>query len=712
VDLDGDVREEDFQLEHVKLAMGRAPLGTLSSFLPGIEQLEGNLRGDVFLRGDPRDIERLEASVFLAADGLEVPGIDGEAEASLTTSLSRGRWSIADGLLETCDDRLAFACASNLEDPMAVKFDRIGGSLFGEPFEAREPPLVLLCGGGLAVSPCKWNVLGGEVELDFAWSAGEGPAGFLRAQGLRAATWARRAIPSWSPQGVVSLEAELHGADSAPLAPGWLEMRAIVDEGSVRVGTTDVSGLRLEASLEMDGERLAVPSVVVRRGRDELSVHGDFPSLLGLLTDSPGPLPLDARFTVRVSSVAELPLGVGGLRDLDGQVSVAGRLAGIWRGNPAEFFSSLRLEADAEVAGGKLKPHGDFPPISDVRGRLRLEGDTIAVRGMEGRVRDSSFQLQGKAGVSLPWEAGGAGLKGSNLEFRADDVLLVRTSDLRVRGDLDLRWSGTWERPSLAGDVKITRAYYLKDVVLSTSMRGPRRPFHLLAIKEPPFDSLDLDIKLKANRTITIKNNLVNTMATADLRLGGKGSEPVLTGSISTDEGEARFANATLKVRNSLVEFLPADPLNPRLQIALGERIRGYAVSMFIAGTLEEPEVILDSSPPMEREKLLVLITTGLTLDEIEDRGVDRVAATQAALYFGRGLLRHFSGGDPTESSFFDRFSLGVESARSAEYEDPLRVEYRIVEDLLFPKDEVLLQGERDTYGDYNLNVGMRFELD
>jgi hypothetical protein len=30
----------------------------------------------------------------------------------------------------------------------------------------------------------------------------------------------------------------------------------------------------------------------------------------------------------------------------------------------------------------------------------------------------------------------------------------------------------------------------------------------------------------------------------------------------------------------------------------------------------------------------------------------------------------------------------------------------------LLRRDEVFLQGERDTYGDYNMSAGFRFELD
>jgi hypothetical protein len=172
------------------------------------------------------------------------------------------------------------------------------------------------------------------------------------------------------------------------------------------------------------------------------------------------------------------------------------------------------------------------------------------------------------------------------------------------------------------------------------------------------------------------------------------------------------LGNAGLNIANAYVEFLEGDPLNPRLSILLEDTIRSYTVTVSITGTLREPEVLLDSSPPLERERILVLISTGMTFDEIEGEGAERVAAVQAAVYLGRRIGRYLSGGDPTEKSFLERFSLESESARSSRYEDPIRVDFQVFEGVVLRKDEIFLQGERDTYGDYNFNVGIRFELE
>src|SRR5262249_45984493 len=156
--------------------------------------------------------------------------------------------------------------------------------------------------------------------------------------------------------------------------------------------------------------------------------------------------------------------------------------------------------------------------------------------------------------------------------------------------------------------------------------RGGPRPIELFSLPEPPFSNLRFDLSVRSDREIQIRNNLVSTKASADLHLGGTGKEPLLTGTVSTDEGDVSFWEASLILRSALVEFTASDPMDPKLQIVLGQTIRGYDITVTITGTLAEPEVSMDSSPPLERQKLFVLITTGYTTEEIGEQGAGEVA--------------------------------------------------------------------------------------
>jgi translocation and assembly module TamB len=186
-----------------------------------------------------------------------------------------------------------------------------------------------------------------------------------------------------------------------------------------------------------------------------------------------------------------------------------------------------------------------------------------------------------------------------------------------------------------------------------------------------------------------------------------------LTGTLSTDEGTVRFGNSRLRIGSALLEFEARDPYNPSLRATLRQDIRGYRVTVSVTGSLEDPEVLLDSSPPLEREKLVVLIATGQTLEQIEDQGIERFAAIETVKYVGRSVADYLSSGaDPTEKGFLDRFTLETEGATKTYLEELYRVEFLVEEDLLLDRSRLFLQSERDWYGDYNFNVGFRLEIE
>jgi len=526
-----------------------------------------------------------------------------------------------------------------------------------------------------------------------------------------AALLARFKVPG-DPEGIlscdVSVAATVGGNRLAPEAN--VDLRIV--DGAWGVDEKRITGVGVDVRVRAEEEERLLADVLVKVGTDWVRAQAESP-----IVWSPAPMPApgsraQGRVEIDVTEVAAFRFLRGsGLRELGGGVSAEGRFSAELSANAADIVRSADVEMDLNVREGVVKARGDLPPLSGIQGHIIVGNSGATVQKITGRIRDATFDIAGSLEVQWPWNPGGAAITDVDLELTAKNAVLFRTKSLRVRGDVGLRWKGPWNRSTLEGGIQITRGYYIQNISLAPG-RGPSRPLQLFSFQDEPLRSVRLNLGIRADRTIIIRNNLVSTRATADLRLTGTGYEPALSGTISTDEGRVSLGNAGLDIANAFVEFLEADPLNPRLNILLEDTIRSYTVTVSITGTLREPEVLLDSSPPLERERILVLISTGMTIDEIEGQGAERVAAVQAAVYLGRRIARYFSGGDPTEKSFFDRFSLQSESARTSRYEDPIRVEFQIVEDVILDEDEVFLQGERDTYGDYNFNVGIRFELD
>lgn len=707
----GRVREEDLLIEDAHLSVAPAPLGELGGLVPEATGLDGAFEADAFFEGFAERPETYEANAVARAEGVRGLAGDRSIEAAIAARLAACGVQVEEARVRAGASEASFALAAAAEIPLRAAFTKLEGTIEGTPFEAAVPPVVEVDLAGYRIGPTVLSLLGGGVAFAVEGELGGRTDAWAAARSIGLGAILDPLDLAGDPDGVVSADVSLRlpGGTGDELE---LEARARITDLGWTVGERRITGAGASIRARGDAGRLILDEARVERGADRVILSASVPVEWG------GPTPallagerLSASFEAQVAEIADLPISFRDFRDVGGRVAVEGTASTSLAAGLDGALRAARVEAEVLLTGGTLKLYGDAPPLTGVVADISLAGRDVVVRSLTGSTRGSDFRIVGKAVVRPPWEKGGAGIEEVDFRLRSEGALLVRTPHVRVRGDLDVNWKGPWGGAVLGGELKISRAYYTQDIALLPG-RGASLPLQLFSIKEPPFADLRFALHVRGDRSIVIRNNLLSTHATADLLLGGTGREPAVSGTLSAREGAVNFGNARLTLRSGLVEFLETDPLNPRLNIVLGDTIRSYSVTVSVSGTMEEPEVLLDSSPPLERERVLVLIATGLTFDEIEERGVDRVAAVQAAVYMGRRIARYFSTGDPTEASFFDRLSIYAESSRSSRYEDPLRVEFRAFENLLFDKDEVFLQGERDAYGDYNFNAGFRFELD
>ncbi len=712
----GLFHEEDLRVENGAIGVSRlllAELARLGVLPERFAAWAGEVALEVFFQGTAGDPSSFAGAGGFRATGMTSGGGEPETDLAAAVRLAACQLRVEDGALRRCEDEVRFDLGAGMDLPptsFAASFERLRGSVMGAAFETVEPPVVEVGAAGFRVEPCSFRAVGGMVDVLADGSAAEGVTAMVRASSVDLSFLAG-ALPGLEPRGTLTLDAAFDSAAADRRRGPFLEAEARVLHGSLLLAGERIRDVDVSSRIAITSDALEIHDLRLSRGGDRASVTASIPVVWNPLPVPADGEPFDAKLSLDIADIGAVPHLAAGFRELGGRVVVNGAARGRVPGGAIETWNDMDLFALVSVLGGTIKRYEDFPPITGVDAELRLERGRISVERLTGNVHDASFTVSGDVDAWLPWQPGGPGIRGVDLRLVSRSALLVRRTDLRVRGDLDLRWHGPWESSRLEGDVNIHRAYYLDDVSLTPS-RGARLPLRLFSFRDAPLDALRFDVKVKSDRGITVRNNLVSTRASANLVLGGTGLEPVLTGTVSTDEGTVRFADSALKLRNSFVELVPEDPLNPRLHIVIGETIRGYAVTVAVTGTLDGPEVLLDSAPPLEREKVLVLIATGLTIEEIEERGVSRVAAVKAAKYVGFRIARYFSRGDPTERTFLDRFSLETESARSAQLEDPIRVEYRLIERLIRENDELFLQGERDAYGDYNFNLGVRFELD
>ncbi len=518
--------------------------------------------------------------------------------------------------------------------------------------------------------------------------------------------------------GNLSSNALASSADNASDKTEWKgEASLKVKEGSFKNERVDLDNLTSEIDFQFDDGLIDVQKLSAIRGPD--SIHGSgklaFPSPPSE-DSNPSSTELKYQFKLQGNleylqswfpNLSEIRRIGGGLSfdvDLNGTPSepvLGGTL------NLKDLRASLpRNQGELTEIAGQIQVDQNQIRILDTlsakfKGEpIQLKGDLTHASKLFGSPKGSS---QGDERHSLSESP--IPIKVVNLSVDTGVLNLIPASlanEFRAYGAVHLTLVGPPNELEVRGKVDLRRAFLFKRMQLLAE-RNPL-PLEYFSFDEAPLKGLKFDVAIRCDNNFHVKNNLLNLSADVDLHLKGTGESPYFVGRIFSDNGSVRLPSTTsLKVDQLLVELLEKEPYNPHLQIKLINRLRGYDVDVFVHGDFERPEVTLNSFPPLEREKLLILVTTGYTLDDINRTGAEKVAVLQAAKYLGFLLADYFSEAGEGKS-FLDDFTLETEGARKIQGEDLIRLEYRL-------NDHFFLQGERDFYEDYNLNLGYRLQF-
>ena len=258
-----------------------------------------------------------------------------------------------------------------------------------------------------------------------------------------------------------------------------------------------------------------------------------------------------------------------------------------------------------------------------------------------------------------------------NLRLQGKDALLYRDEGLRVRADSDLTLSGPVSALLLTGEVALTNSLYQKTFSVVNLFSGGEKSSKraapgstAISFPEPPLRNMRFDVHLTARQPFRIETTVVRGRARPDLRLTGTGLLPILRGPILVDAAQVILPSGTLEVERGSVLFGEKDPGRPVLDFGGRMQVSGYEITAQIGGTLDSPEVVLASNPPLMQEELLLFVLTGAPPASGGASG-DSVSAvaTPMAVYLGKGVVDEILGGaEPPK----DPISRGGWSCRSA----------------------------------------------
>ncbi len=261
----------------------------------------------------------------------------------------------------------------------------------------------------------------------------------------------------------------------------------------------------------------------------------------------------------------------------------------------------------------------NFPSVSDLEGTLTFAGSSLRPQ-LTGYMGDGRFHLTGSAVTD------GLKIRDYDLAFKGTDLTYAKSGVYRIDFDADVTLKGSWPAPRLSGRVDVVDAlyskpFYVRDLIL--------KPFEDPSTATGPgsLDAVTLDVLVKNSGDLKIKNNIAEIYLLADLHVGGTVARPETRGAFTITDGEIRLFGEDFILQEGRLEYIDPSRKEPYLTLKAEQDIPPlYTVEVELKGFLSNLEINLNSTPPLPREDVVSLISTGLTLEELRRSGRSRTS--------------------------------------------------------------------------------------
>ncbi len=365
------------------------------------------------------------------------------------------------------------------------------------------------------------------------------------------------------------------------------------------------------------------------------------------------------------------------------------------------------ITGNIQIAQGIVRFVPIIPAVSSIDGTIQADKTGITNIDIKGEMGKAPVAVSGKALFPLnPLP------EVVDVRITGENALLARNLDLRVRGDVDLKFTDSGDGDyTVSGTVAVTDTLFTQDLELisfSSSGANPDQDLQLFSLGTPWAENVNFDAEITADRTIRVENNLARGDLSANLHLGGTALVPEPTGKVTTVSSIATLPLTTLQIETASLEFPLENPFTPEIMARASVRLRGYDLTAYVSGPLEDFGITISSTPTLPQDEALLLILTGLQPGGLTVTEDYQEAVITIGTALGKQLLEDAAGAiSPGAKQFLERVTVQVGSNNPDEGIETIDVEYRFSN-----TDNWFLQFRRDEDDAYNIGLAWRLWFD
>jgi translocation and assembly module TamB len=289
-------------------------------------------------------------------------------------------------------------------------------------------------------------------------------------------------------------------------------------------------------------------------------------------------------------------------------------------------------------------------PYTQLDGKIELQPDRVHIDQI--RVLDNQrkpLTLTGDLAIH-EFQVGGL-----SIAVNAADFKVIDNEMGNVRINSNLRLTGQPTAPRLEGDLGVTTGVINLDPILNlvgtsaystqpidylTPAAAPVAAPRANQIQRPApgmpgmaaiIEALQVDVRMTVPDDLVIKANDLRaldspiSLGALNVTLGGNlyvGRTPYdqtrIWGTVNTIRGTYNFQGRQFTIlRDGTIRFEGLDQFDPELNIRTERVIQAVTANVTVAGTLQQPAIVLSSVPPLEQADILSLILFNQPINQL-----------------------------------------------------------------------------------------------
>lgn len=202
-----------------------------------------------------------------------------------------------------------------------------------------------------------------------------------------------------------------------------------------------------------------------------------------------------------------------------------------------------------------------------------------------------------------------------HIPLQIDDLFINWKKDFygSVHGNLLL--NKLPEHDTLLAGILILKKALIKESFFSKSESSTLTEPISGSLSRYPFPCI-LHVKLMTEKPIKAQMANIDANASFNLMLMATpnkeyGTVPYITGSISLTDGTLKILNNKLAIERGKIQFIKNQLHDPIIELTAKNRINKYLVNLHVTGSLEKPNIILESTPDLTEEQIVGLLLAG-----------------------------------------------------------------------------------------------------